>query len=96
MNEQTKERAVNEELPNVVWTGTFKLFGVDVVCHQLDNNVRVIESESLYALMKAMGTVEPDASSPDELMEIMAFASWRSGAQPKSLAVPTTSAEARE
>ena len=63
-----------ERIPESIWSGSFKLFGVDVKCHTLDNGERIIEADSVHDLIEAMelGFV-PDA---EQLAE---FARWRSG-----------------
>ena len=43
-----------EEVPHAVWSGSFKLFGVEVKCHTLSNGQRIIEKDSFDALMLAM------------------------------------------
>lgn len=47
-----QEQAASE--PVAVWTGTFRLLGVDVRCHVLSTGQRVIDEESMLALMAAM------------------------------------------
>lgn len=65
---------LERDLPTAVWSGTFRLFGVDVICHTLDNGMRIIESESMVRLLEAMenGTIDPadNVSATD-------FAKWQ-------------------
>ena len=34
---------MSDELPRVVWSGTFRVFGIDLKCHTLSDGQRVIE-----------------------------------------------------
>lgn len=67
---------VNEADLHAVWQGTFKAFGVDVVCHVLNDGRRIIEAESMEALMMAaVGTIQAE--------DLEAFARWcKGGEQP--------------
>ena len=64
-----------DNLITAVWSGTFRLFGVDVKCHTLSDGRRVIEGDSMAALLDAMhgGGAFPD-SQTDE------FTRWQAGA----------------
>lgn len=37
-----------------VWQGTFQVFGVEVKCHVLSDGRRIIEEDSVVALLQAM------------------------------------------
>lgn len=63
-----------DDLPVAVWSGSFRLFGVDVKCHTLSDGQRIIQADSLAALMAAMGD-----GAPSEGDEADAFASWQRG-----------------
>lgn len=62
-----------EEMPTSVWQGTLHLWGVDLKCHVLSTGQRVIEADSLKALMEAHGE---DTDDERTLMEI---ARWIKG-----------------
>jgi hypothetical protein len=55
------------DIPHAVWSGTFQLFGVDVHCHVLDNGQRVIDEDSMVALLEAMSNYngEPGFDAPE-------------------------------
>ena len=59
------------ELPKVVKTGEFNLYGVTVKCHVLDNGRRVLEDESLALLFERMGDCSGDYKG-----DIEAFCKW--------------------
>jgi hypothetical protein len=65
-----------EPLPSV-WSGSFHIFGVTVKCHVLSDGQRIIEADSLKALLKAMSM--PARAADDETSDLYAFAEWRSG-----------------
>lgn len=48
------------ELPIAVWSGTFRLFGVEVRCHRLSDGRNIIEEESMATLLRALesGTLD--------------------------------------
>ena len=64
------------ELPKSVSTGEFTIFGVVVVVHQLDNGQRVIEEESMLALLRALGTTT-DRPSEEEMQRFTQFINRR-------------------
>ncbi len=43
-----------EDLPKPAWSGAFTVFGVEVRCHVLDDGSRIVERESLAALLNAI------------------------------------------
>lgn len=63
-------------LPTAVWSGSFRLFGVDVKCHTLSNGQRIIEADSMAQLLDAMGSQD----TPRETDDAKLFAAWRVGA----------------
>ena len=67
------EPSLNRPQPVPVWSGSFRVFVVDVKCHTLDGGERIIERDSFHELMEAMAHPTLDAG------DIEAFASWRAG-----------------
>lgn len=63
------------DVPHTVWSGSFRLFGVEVKCHTLSNGQRVIEESSVHALLEAMGKPGAEHRLDDEQAE--AFARWQ-------------------
>lgn len=63
---------MSDNMPKSVWHGTFKLFGVDVHCHVLDDGRRIIEEESMVQLLQAMG----DSAGVDQ-HELEEFVRWQ-------------------
>lgn len=61
------------EILLAVWSGSFQLLGVEVRCHTLNNGQRIIEEESLAALLNAMSAGGDGGASEWE-----AFQRWRS------------------
>ncbi len=45
---------ISEDLPVPVWSGLFTLFGIEFKCHVLDSGHRIIEEESMDALVGAL------------------------------------------
>jgi hypothetical protein len=64
----------HDTTPHVVWSGSFRVFGVTVKCHTLSNGQRIIEAESFHNLIEAMG-------APGETIEgdMKEFAKWQTG-----------------
>ena len=62
-----------------VWSGSFRLFGVDVKCHVLSNGQRIIEEDSMEELLRAMSDGD-DLATNGDAREIERFARWRRGA----------------
>ena len=60
--------------PVAVWSGSFRLFGVDVKCHTLSDGRRIVEAASLEALIAAMGNPEAPLDTDAD-----AFATWQRG-----------------
>lgn len=63
---------------HAVWSGSFRLFGVEVLCDTLSNGDRVIRSDSLDALLVAMES----GSGVPVGEDILAFTRWREGEDP--------------
>jgi hypothetical protein len=67
-----------EALPTAVWSGSFRLFGVDVQCHTLDDGQRIIEADSMRRLIDAMidgpGTAEEQQPITNDFLK---FIAWR-------------------
>lgn len=63
------------DIPQAIWSGTFRLFGVDVKCHTLSDGRRIIEAESMAKVLDAMGDVAAMRIGADDIEE---FARWRS------------------
>lgn len=64
--------------PQSIWQGSFKLYGIDVRCHVLSDGRRIIEAESMAALLEAMAS--PLQQPLEEAGDIAAFARWQRGA----------------
>lgn len=64
----------NNDIPKIIWSGSFSIFGVEVKCHVLDDGQRIIEEDSMVALFD--GTA--DVSSCDE-KELEKFSCWQKG-----------------
>lgn len=47
---------MTDDVPIAVWSGTFRLFGVEVLCHRLSDGRNIIEEESMRRLLSAMAT----------------------------------------
>jgi hypothetical protein len=50
-----------DDIPVAVWSGSFRLFGVDVRCHRLNDGTNIIEEDSMCRLLEAManGSLDP-------------------------------------
>jgi len=66
-----------KQIPESVWSGTFRLCGVDLKCHSLDDGRRIIERDSLERLMTALDS--GSAIGPDDAATFAAFNAWRTG-----------------
>ena len=64
------------DAPKSVWQGTFRLFGVDVKCHVLDNGQRIIEADSLEELFTA---IDDDIIRDPASADANEFFSWCKG-----------------
>ncbi len=56
------------------WQGTFQLFGVDVHCHVLSDGRRIIEANSMNALLEAMAN-----GAGADVGDLDAFTRWQRG-----------------
>jgi hypothetical protein len=63
------------DIPKAVWSGTFKIYGVELKCHVLDNGQRIIDADSIEQLF-AEGN---HRISPDGGDELEAFSRWQKG-----------------
>ena len=65
------------DIPNATWSGVFRVFGVDMRCHVLDDGRRIIEAEDVEKFFAAL---EDDVSpTSDEKEEFSAFMRWQGG-----------------
>lgn len=71
--------STTDDLPTPVWSGSFKLFGVDVRCHTLSTGERIIEQDSVLQLFQAMG-MSGGKLDADNAEAADAFARWQRGA----------------
>jgi len=60
------------DIPNSVWFGTFRVFGVDVRCHVLSDGLAIIEAESMTDLIEAM-----EAPEGRDIGDLENFISWQ-------------------
>lgn len=66
---------IGESIPQAVWSGSFRLFGVDLQCHVLDNGKRVIDEGSVVALLEAMSKPGSELDNPS----LAEFQRWMAG-----------------
>lgn len=66
------------DVPHSVWQGSFSVFGVEVKCHVLDDGQRIIEIDSMKALLAAMAG-DNNITSPGESPDLTEFARWVHG-----------------
>lgn len=69
---------MDEHLPTAVWSGTFRLFGVEVRCHRLSDGRNIIEEDSMLRLLDAM------ASGTLEIGDVESFAKFQQGQHPSA------------
>jgi hypothetical protein len=67
---------MSEEPPVSVWSGTFRIWGIDLKCHVLSNGQRIIEQRSFIQFMESLANGAPIADEDD----FEAFARWQRGA----------------
>lgn len=60
------------DLPKAVWSGTFRVYDVDLKCHTLDNGQRIIEADSMAEFLEAIGFGEAGSDFDD-------FVRWQKG-----------------
>lgn len=70
------DQSQTTDLPHAVWSGSFDIFGVTVKCHTLSNGKRIIEADSMAALLEAMGAPGVTTVIDGDLEE---FAKWQRG-----------------
>lgn len=58
--------------PKAVSSATFRIFGVDLQCHVLDTGQRIIEADSMAALLEAM-----ESSENYDIGELEDFHRWK-------------------
>jgi hypothetical protein len=66
----------SKDLPVAVWSGSFRLFGVDVRCHRLSDGRAFIEEGSMCAILEAM------ADGSMEAGDLEAFVRFQKGLEP--------------
>jgi hypothetical protein len=69
-----------DDVPTVVWSGSFRLFGIDVRCHRLSDGRNIIEEDSMRRLLAAM------SSGTLDIGDVESFARFRSGQDPSAKA----------
>lgn len=70
----------NQNLPTPIWSGSFRLLGIEIKCHTLSDGHRIIEAESFHAfldLLNGCGVDVEHQAADDE--GVAAFARWRAG-----------------
>lgn len=60
------------DIPRSVWSGSFRVFGVEVRCHRLSDGQAIVEAESMTQLIEAMEA--PDGRDIGDLED---FISWQ-------------------
>lgn len=53
------------DLPVAVWSGSFRLFGVDIKCHRLSDGRNIIEEESMHRMLEAMAAGSLDVGDAE-------------------------------
>lgn len=75
-----------QRVPQSVWSGTFKVMGVELKCHVLSNGQRIIEADSVRQFFESVVQEDVDElrdaaagerQSPRE--DVQSFADWLSG-----------------
>lgn len=64
------------EIPTAIWSGTFKLMGVELKCHMLNDGQRVIEAESVNKFMEKLTDGELDLKDVKAMTD---FFRWQRG-----------------
>lgn len=59
-------------IPESIWQGHFRLFGVNIRCHVLADGNRIIDAESLFELFEAMNNPAVKMNQ----FELESFARW--------------------
>lgn len=60
------------DIPTSVWSGTFRVFGVDVRCHRLSDGQAIVEADSMAELIEAM-----EAPDGRDLGQLEDFITWQ-------------------
>ena len=67
-----------ERVAQAVWSGSFRIFGCTVLCHTLDDGRRIVDAESMNALLECLtqgvATMDPGDG------QLAAFTRWQRGA----------------
>lgn len=66
-------------LPHSVWSGTFTVMGVELVCHVLDDGRRIIEQDGMDRLMNILSGHILDIDPEKMEAEMQEFAKWQRG-----------------
>lgn len=67
------------DLPYPVWSGSFRLLGVELKCHTLSNGLRIIEAESVRAFLDVLNGCGVDVHHDADDEDAKAFARWQAG-----------------
>lgn len=65
---------MSEDLPVAIWSGTVRLFGIDLRCSVLDDGRRVILAEDAERLFAALESGKPPTRANNEALA--AFMRW--------------------
>ena len=66
-----------QTFPQSTWSGSFRLFGVELKCHTLSDGRRIIEADSMNALLEAMASCDVIEHQTDDTPGD--FARWQAG-----------------
>ena len=66
---------MTEEIPRAIWSGTFRIWGIDLKCYVLEDGRRIIEEKSFIQFMESLANGAPIAEEED----FEAFARWQRG-----------------
>ena len=69
---------MTEQLPRVVWEGTFTIFGAPIKCYVLDDGRRIIDADGLRESME-----RHDAGAAIDERKNDEFLKWLKGGQTK-------------
>jgi hypothetical protein len=61
--------------PVAVWSGSFRIWGIELRCYVLDTGERIINGDDFDTFMGALGDGTPCADDAD----LMAFCRWQQG-----------------
>ncbi len=68
-----------DDIPVTIWSGSFRLFGVEVKCHTLSNGQRVIEADSVEELFEVMGDPMGNSMQFQNTDDVKRFSEWQQG-----------------